>query len=137
VLIQFQPPHQPVVVALADRESLEQMVVNLLTNALQATAQTKALSGSVSQGSPGVRVELSATGRYGLISIIDRGAGPAPAIANHLFEPFATDKPGGTGLGLVVAKRIAEDHGGSIRWWRRDEQTCFMVELLLVEQGVG
>jgi nitrogen-specific signal transduction histidine kinase len=50
-----------------------------------------------------------------------------------LFEPFETDKPGGTGLGLVVARQIAADHGGSIRWERRGERTWFVVELPLLD----
>jgi nitrogen-specific signal transduction histidine kinase len=49
----------------------------------------------------------------------------------RLFEPFVSGKPGGSGLGLFVARQIAEDHGGSIRWARRDGMTEFIVELPL------
>jgi nitrogen-specific signal transduction histidine kinase len=49
----------------------------------------------------------------------------------RLFEPFVTGKPDGTGLGLFVARQIAEDHGGAIRWDRRDGMTEFIVELPL------
>jgi signal transduction histidine kinase len=124
-------------VVLADRESLEQMVVNLLLNAIQATAHSLAHVGASGRdGNMGVVVRLQHTGpTRGQIEIGDPGPGPSPAIQDRLFEPFATDKPGGTGLGLVVARRIAEDHGGTIRWTRREERRWFIVELPLAASG--
>ena len=60
----------------------------------------------------------------------DPGAGPPPEIRDHLFEPFVTGKPEGIGLGLSVAQRVAEAHGGRITWARtEDEQTCFRIDL--------
>ncbi len=124
---------------LADHEALGQMVVNLLTNAVQATAQSLAKTeslatvGGISTEDASdvlVRVSCSDSSRVSL-EIGDPGPGPAPAIQDRLFEPFATDKPGGTGLGLVVARRIAEDHGGTIRWTRRESRTWFIVEFPL------
>jgi len=122
---------------LADRESLEQMVVNLLVNAIQATAHSLAQVGASGRdGNMGVVVRLDTTSpQRGQIEIGDPGPGPSPAIQDRLFEPFATDKPGGTGLGLVVARQIAEDHGGTIRWTRRDARTWFIVELPLAASG--
>jgi signal transduction histidine kinase len=132
--IEFAAPAGTLAV-FSDRESLVQMVVNLLTNAVQATAGSLAVAGRsaiASDAAVTVRLE-QATGGPARIEIGDPGPGPSPAIADRLFEPFATDKPGGTGLGLVVARRIAEDHGGTIRWLRSGERTWFIIELPLHE----
>jgi signal transduction histidine kinase len=48
------------------------------------------------------------------IEISDGGRGISPEHAQHIFRPFFTTKPGGTGLGLAVSKRLAEHHGGSL-----------------------
>ncbi|MCI0361057.1 MAG: ATP-binding protein [Planctomycetaceae bacterium] len=134
--IEIEPAARALVV-LADRESLEQMMVNLLLNAVQATSQSVALVGGPGHDnsmSVVVRLQRTAPTRA-QIEIGDPGPGPSPAMQDRLFEPFATDKPGGTGLGLVVARRIAEDHGGTVRWTRRDERTWFIVELPLATSG--
>jgi two-component system sensor kinase FixL len=50
-------------------------------------------------------------------------------VAEKLFQPFESSKPGGTGLGLSVARQTARLHGGDIRWQRADGLTWFLVEL--------
>jgi signal transduction histidine kinase len=130
--IRFQPPPSPLRLK-ADAESIVQMLVNLLVNAVQATAGAKiAVGGPAADADAAVIVRLSRTGS-GLcqIAVGDAGPGPAAAMQDRLFEPFATDKPGGTGLGLVVSRQIAEDHGGLIRWERKEGRTWFLVELPL------
>ena len=62
-----------------------------------------------------------------LLRVLDTGPGPAPEIAPRLFEPFATSKPDGTGLGLSVAQEIAKAHGATLNWRREGERTCFEV----------
>jgi nitrogen-specific signal transduction histidine kinase len=69
-----------------------------------------------------------------LIRVKDSGPGPAEATKDRLFEPFVSDKSDGTGLGLYVARQIAEAHHGTIAWQRRDGMTCFEVELPTQQQ---
>lgn len=66
-----------------------------------------------------------------LLEIRDSGPGPKAEVAERLFEPFVTGKPEGVGLGLAVARQIAETHGGGIQWRRENGTTCFRIELPL------
>ncbi len=69
---------------------------------------------------------------FALLHVRDTGPGPPPQLADRLFEPFISGKPEGIGLGLYVARQVAESHHGSIRWQREDDTTCFTVELPLI-----
>jgi signal transduction histidine kinase len=134
VRIEWRPSSIPLV-AGGDRESLVQLFVNLLTNAAEAAAHARvtATAGCSPAEELAVNVRASRIGSHCEIAVTDPGPGPSQTIQSRLFEPFATDKPGGTGLGLVVARQIVEDHGGSIRWDRErspvGECTRFIVTL--------
>jgi two-component system sensor histidine kinase FlrB len=80
-------------------------VVNLLENALQAVGEHGAIR---------VRLRSADGGRRAEIEIADTGAGIDAAVKDRLFEPFFSTKTSGSGLGLVLVKRIAEDHGGGV-----------------------
>jgi signal transduction histidine kinase/ligand-binding sensor domain-containing protein len=89
----------------AERVLLQQVLVNLLQNALEA-----------SRGTPVRRVLMRARpARGGLrISVADSGLGFAPDLRNRAFEPFVTSRSAGMGMGLAIARRLIEAHGGSI-----------------------
>jgi signal transduction histidine kinase len=91
----------------ADPEQLHQVFVNLLINAIEAMPDGGQLSVTAeARGdvSPQVQVRVQ-----------DSGPGLPDEILDRLFEPFATTKDRGTGLGLAVSRRIVEEHGGSIQ----------------------
>ena len=61
--------------------------------------------------------------------VSDDGPGLAPSVADRLFQPFATTKPGGGGLGLALVAKIAADHGGAVRHAREGDRTVFRLAL--------
>lgn len=109
-----------------EADSLRELVVNLLLNALEAAKRHAGVA-------PKVVVELQrCDSQRAAVHVKDSGRGPPPETAARLFEPFVSEKPEGAGLGLFVARQIAEAHQGSIGWQRQDEMTCFTVELPLI-----
>jgi signal transduction histidine kinase/ABC-type branched-subunit amino acid transport system ATPase component len=112
-------PALPVV--WADHDRLEQVLVNLLDNAL-------------GHNPPGTRVRVSATvsGQGGItVSVLDDGAGMPPEIAGAPFEPMRRRRAptAGAGLGLSIAKGIVEAHGGSIGLEQPEKGTRFLIQL--------
>ena len=90
-----------------DARNLESALYNLLLNACQAAARSTA--------APEVQVHLTEGDERIYITILDNGPGVPASVRGTLFDPFVTaGKPNGTGLGLTLARRIAEDHGGSV-----------------------
>jgi two-component system, NtrC family, nitrogen regulation sensor histidine kinase NtrY len=89
--------------AYVDRTQLEQALINLVRNAVDAALETGG----------GVLVRWWREGMHLLIEIEDEG--PGISYTDNLFVPFFTTKPGGSGIGLVLARQIVETHGGSLR----------------------
>jgi signal transduction histidine kinase len=90
-----------------DARNLESAIYNLLLNACQAAAQSTHV--------PEVKIQLTEVDEWIYITILDNGPGIPASVRRTLFDPFVTaGKPNGTGLGLTLARRIAEEHGGSV-----------------------
>ncbi len=124
--------HEGAAHVLANPDELSQVVMNLALNALQA-AQQQAASGKQAY----VRAEVAEVTGTVELSLTDSGKGPSPAVVDNLFNPFTTDKPEGIGLGLAVARRVVESHGGTISWYREADETRFVVCLPAITGGQG
>ena len=108
-------------------EDLTHSVVNLLLNAIEAAAKRQALVGAQAA----VSVELRTNDESATLEVLDSGAGPDPRVAPRLFEPFASNKPEGVGLGLAVVRSTVEAGGGAVTWDRVGDQTRFVVQMPL------
>ena len=103
VAVEVDPERLEVV---ADPDLVEQALVNLALNAVEALA-----------GRDGGHVWLRASpgpGGRAVIRVADDGPGLAPGVADRVFVPFFSTKPGGSGIGLALAHRIARLHGGTL-----------------------
>jgi len=112
--------------AEADPDQLQQVMLNLINNALAAT-----------QADGRVIVAIQAEGHLLRIRVSDTGKGIAESVQPHLFEPFFTTRSasGGTGLGLAVVKSIVDAHSGHIHFQSTPGQgSDFVVELPLSQQ---
>ena len=110
IAFRLDPALPPV---LADRIQIEQVLVNLVRNAVEAMVD------EAGDGSGSARRELvvaAAPAGPGAVevSVADTGLGLAPEVARRPFEPFASTKPGGMGMGLAICRTIVEAHGGRI-----------------------
>ncbi|WP_109809348.1 sensor histidine kinase [Sphingosinithalassobacter portus] len=93
------------VLVRAGRVRLEQILVNLLQNAVEALADTDR---------PRIAISFARTDDSVLLTIADNGPGLSRSMAEKLFTPFASEREGGLGLGLVIARDIARDMGGDL-----------------------
>jgi signal transduction histidine kinase len=100
----------PPITFLADPDQLEQMFINLLANAVDATLANNAHT---------VRVGWRVIDSFATVTIEDCGMGIANS--ENLFVPFYTTKPKGSGVGLALAQQIARGHGGEIQLINRED----------------
>jgi two-component system, sporulation sensor kinase E len=86
-----------------DREQMKQAFYNVIKNSLEAMRR---------HGTLRIRTDLDDT--YVMVSFIDTGGGMSAENLSHVFEPYFTTKPSGTGLGLLIVRRIVREHGGEL-----------------------
>jgi two-component system nitrogen regulation sensor histidine kinase GlnL len=136
---EYDPSLPPV---FGNRDQLIQIFLNLIKNAAEAIGET------VSDGEiqlttafrPGVRLSLPGSkSRVSLpleFCVKDNGPGVQEDLLPHLFDPFVTTKPSGTGLGLALVAKIVGDHGGVIECESQSRRTIFRV-LMPVYAEIG
>jgi two-component system, LuxR family, sensor kinase FixL len=90
---------------LADRVQIQQVLTNLMRNALEAMRHSERRQ---------LDIRASRAGDHVVVEVSDTGPGISSEVADQLFNPFVTTKSGGMGIGLSISKRIIEAHGGSI-----------------------
>lgn len=119
-------PSVPDLVGDADR--LQQVLLNLARNALEAGARTLTLRTRIEHGLRlGERVLRMAL----RVDVIDDGAGVPVALRDTLFQPLVSGRADGTGLGLALSREIAHEHGGELRCTSRPGETVFSLYLPL------
>jgi two-component system sensor kinase FixL len=114
---------------LADRVQIQQVLTNLMRNAIEAMRDSdrrELVVRARPDGEKAMHVEVQ-----------DTGPGIAPEIADRLFQPFITTKAGGMGIGLSISRRIIQSHGSDLQY-RRNETggATFSFSLPIVEEGV-
>jgi len=114
-------PSPPLV--LLDPAKIKRVLLNLLTNAVQASPSGEQ-----------VQAKLSSDGKMVSLLVVDRGCGIPEEHRKNIFHPFVSKKDGGTGLGLAISKKIVEAHGGSISFHSNGEKgITFTVQFPLVK----
>jgi two-component system nitrogen regulation sensor histidine kinase GlnL len=138
---EYDPSLPPV---LANRDQLIQVFLNLVKNAAEAIGED-AVGGEITLSSafrPGVRLSIpGAKARISLpleFCVKDNGPGVPEELMPHLFDPFVTTKPTGSGLGLALVAKIVGDHGGIIECESLPRRTVFRVLMpMYTGEGAG
>jgi two-component system C4-dicarboxylate transport sensor histidine kinase DctB len=113
-------PGPPGLEVMAERNRLEQVLLNLLQNAIEALRD---------RADPTISLDVEVKGRRVTIRIADNGPGVAPEVRERLFTPFTTDKRDGVGLGLVISRDIVAGFGGELSLEPTAAGAAFVIRL--------
>jgi len=105
----------------ASRVEIQQVLVNLVVNAIEAAAPQRARAR--------IEIRVAATRRSVRVSVIDNGPGIAPELREKVFDPYVTTKPEGLGMGLMICQTILESHGGALELVERRRGARFDMTL--------
>ena len=114
IQVAFQPASLAREVSV-DRLQIEQVLINLIRNSIEAINQA-----GISGGRVDIATRLTADGSIE-VSVVDNGPGIDPAVAEVLFEPYQTSKESGMGMGLSISRTIIEAHDGKL-WLEQPQQ---------------
>ncbi|MBO0732788.1 MAG: MASE1 domain-containing protein [Methylocapsa sp.] len=115
--------HSPVPPVRADKLQIEQVLNNLVVNAIDAASERMCARGRVI-------IKFGTCGDRVILKVEDDGPGVAPEIADRMFQAYQSTKPRGMGLGLHLSQQIVQRHAGRL-WWERGipDGTRFLIEL--------
>ena len=121
----------PDVAPRIDAAQIEQAVINLVKNAVEATIESHPAGPSQTPFPAGTGVQLKWSKISGAVEIEIQDDGPGIANLQNLFVPFFTTKPSGSGIGLVLCRQIIENHGGTLALINREGATGTIARLRL------
>jgi signal transduction histidine kinase len=121
VHLEFDPPEDLVTIPL-DPEQIEDAVLNLIINAIEAAEGDGTVTIRVTRSEDEQSEAVSSPGEFtsgefgeeAIVEVSDDGRGISEEDLKRVFNPFFTTRPGGTGLGLPAVRRIARAHGGRV-----------------------
>jgi len=123
--VQLQLSSEPVFID-ADPVELEQVIFNLVRNALEAS------------DAPKITIKTHATGTYASLEVSDDGPGIPNDLKSRIFDPFVTGRPEGTGLGLALCQRLVEEMEGNLTLLDNTTETTFRLTLpLSAKRGIA
>ncbi len=124
VVLRMSHPQDPIYCNV-DANLIKQALLNLMINATQAM-----------EAGGELMVNVSRHGDCAVLEVIDTGPGIAPDVLDSIFRAYWSTKPGGSGLGLATARRIAREHGGVLRVESElGKGTRFMLKLKLADKS--
>jgi signal transduction histidine kinase len=109
--------------AEVDAAQIEQVLLNLLLNAVEASPENSAIDVAIHNGAGTIEMD-----------VIDHGSGVDPKVREKIFDPYFTTKDTGSGLGLAISREILRRHGGDLKFESEPGRTAFRVTLPAADQ---